>query len=486
MEEQNPQPIPIKKDSLSKSLVSNSIISKSDLDLAKVPKPKAKPSLFSGKKGILMGVGLGVVLTLGVTRLFLTPTANNKGESESALVNESIAPAQTVTIAEVKTRDINSTLDASGTVTAFERTPVMSQAVGLQITEILAETGDRVDRGQVLAKLNNKTLTAQKTEAQAAVAQQKAALDELQAGSRIEEVAQAEARVANAESAIVQAESDLELIQKRVDRNRTLEQEGAITRDRFDEVLNQEKVAKSDLAGAKANLNEAKQALAQLKAGSRRQTIAQAEAGLIQAQGRLQAIEAQLGDTIIVAPSGGIIASREARVGQITSSSEMLFSIIQNGRLELRLQVPETLVGQIQSGQKVAITSNANSDLKLTGKVREIDPIVNDSSRQALVKVDLPSNTNLKPGMFLRAAINTDSNQGLAVPIEALLPQSGNKAIVFVLQPDNTVKAQTVSMGEIIDDRTIEIINGLESGDRIVLKGAAYLKDGDGVEVSNK
>lgn len=486
-EELSPNPKPIEASNLATAQLLAISDSKSDPDIAKVKDSKItnKSSLFLGKKGLLIGVGLGALLTLGATRLFLTPTANNRNESQLAQATKPNTPALAVTTTRVETSKIDSTLDTSGTVRAYESIPVMSQASGLQITEIFAERGDYVERGEVLARLNNKALIAQKTEAEAAVAQQKAALDELQAGSRVEEVAQAEARVANAKSAIVEAESDLELIEKRVERNRTLQQEGAITRDRFDEILNQEKVARSNLAGAKASLNEAEQALAQLKAGSRRQTIAQGEAQLIQAQGRLQAIEAQLADTTIVAPKSGIIASREAKIGQTTSTSQMLFSIIQNGRLELRLQVPETLIGKIKPGQKVQITSNANSNLELTGEIREIDPIIDDNSRQALAKVDLPSNSNLKPGMFLRAAINTNSSQGLAAPIESLLPQLGNKAIAFIVQDDNTVKAQTVEMGEVLNAQKVEIVKGLQSGDRIVLKGAAYLKDGDTVKITD-
>lgn len=464
-------------------------------NLSPKPQPTAKTeskknssatkSIFSGNKGLFWGLGVGILLTFGATRIFAPQTTANSGASESTEAIVSAPASQTVTVAEVTTTDINSTLNASGTVIAYERIPVMSQAAGLQITDILVERGDYVDRAQVLARLNNRVLSAEKLEAQGAVAQAKARLSELQAGSRSEEIARAESRVANARSAVTQTESDLELVQKRVERNQTLQAEGAISRDRLDEILNQERVAKSALTGAKANFNEARQELAQLRAGSRPETIAQARAELTQAQGRLQAIEAQLAETTITAPTAGIIADREAKVGQITSNSEMLFTIIQDGRLELRLQIPETLIGKIQPGQSVLITSN-NRNIKLTGKVRQIDPAIDDSSRQATVRVDLPQGTNLKPGMFLQAAINTDTNQGQAVPIEALLPQSSNKAIAFVVQADNTVKAQKVTMGEILSEQQVEVVEGLQPGDRIVLKGAAYLKDGDRVAVSKQ
>ena len=478
LEELEPKPRPLTADNLSR---------KPQLTTKKTEYRKnssATKSIFSGNKGLFWGLGVGILLTFGATRIFAPQTTAN-GASESTEAIASAPASQTVTVAEVTTTDINSTLNASGTVIPYERIPVMSQAAGLQITDVLVERGDYVDRAQVLARLNNRVLSAEKFEAQGAVSQAKARLSELQAGSRREEIARAESRVANARSAVTQTESDLELVQKRVERNQTLQAEGAISRDRLDEILNQERVAKSDLTGAKANLNEARQELAQLRAGSRPETIAQARAELTQAQGRLQAIEAQLADTTITAPTAGIIADREAKVGQITSNSEMLFTIIQDGRLELRLQIPETLIGKIQPGQSVLVTSN-NRNIKLTGKVRQIDPAIDDSSRQATVRVDLPQGTNLKPGMFLQAAINTDTNQGQAVPIEALLPQSGNTAIAFVVQADNTVKAQKVTMGEILSEQQVEIVEGLQPGDRIVLKGAAYLKDGDRVSISKQ
>lgn len=477
LEELEPKPRPLTADNLSRKPQPTAAKTESGKNSS------AAKSIFSGNKGLFWGLGVGILLTFGATRIFAPQTTANSGASESTEAIVSAPASQTVTVAEVTTTDINSTLNASGTVIAYERIPVMSQAAGLQITDILVERGDYVDRAQVLARLNNRVLSAEKLEAQGAVAQAKARLSELQAGSRSEEIARAESRVANARSAVTQTESDLELVQKRVERNQTLQAEGAISRDRLDEILNQERVAKSALTGAKANFNEARQELAQLRAGSRPETIAQARAELTQAQGRLQAIEAQLAETTITAPTAGIIADREAKVGQITSNSEMLFTIIQDGRLELRLQIPETLIGKIQPGQSVLITSN-NRNIKLTGKVRQIDPAIDDSSRQATVRVDLPQGTNLKPGMFLQAAINTDTNQGQAVPIEALLPQSGNKAIAFVVQADNTVKAQKVTMGEILSEQQVEVVEGLQPGDRIVLKGAAYLKDGDRVSIS--
>jgi RND family efflux transporter MFP subunit len=115
--------------------------------------------------------------------------------------------------------------------------------------------------------------------------------------------------------------------------------------------------------------------------------------------------------------------------------------------------------------------------------VREIDPVVDEQSRQATVKVDMPATESLKPGMFLRAAITTSSASGLTIPAKAVLPQADGSAIAYRLQGNGTVKAQPVQVGEIMPGERVEIKSGLSPGDRIVVKGAAYLKDGDKVEV---
>lgn len=440
--------------------------------------PKNSPWL-SGNQGLVVGTILGVLLTGGMSRIFdsksSTPSTETDASKSVAKANE---PARAVTAAIVKTAPVERFLNVSGSVAAYEEIPVMSQATGLQVTQIFADRGDFVSQGQIVAKLNDKMLQAEKIQAEAEVAKAQASLDELQAGTRSEEIARARERVNSIQAELAETEFALELVQKRVQRNRALEAEGAVTRDRLDEILNQERISQANLRGVKARLQEAQQELAQLEAGARPQTIDRAAAELAQARGRLQLIEARLEDTNIVAPASGIISDRNTRVGDITSGSESLFSIIENGRLELRLNVPETLVGQITPGQKVKITSDANSSLQLSGRVREIDPTINDS-RQATVKVDLPKSTNLKPGMFLNAGIVTDKTRGTSVPVEALLPQSGNSAIAFTIEDDNTVTAQNVTLGEILSDRTVEVTSGLTPGDRIVLKGAAYLKNGD-------
>ncbi len=442
-----------------------------------------KLAKFSTKNSLVIGIGLGLLISWGGAK-FISPLANKKSiaasQTQTIATDSSNLPSRHVTIAEVTSSTVERSLKASGTVEAYELIPVMSQATGLQIREILVDEGDYVQRGQVLARLNSDALEAEYLQAQGAFAQAEARLAAIEAGTRVEEIARAQERVNSLAAEVARAESDLELVTKRVKRNQTLETEGAISRDRLDEIYNEERINRANLEQAQARLAEGKQELAQLQAGERPEVILGARGELLQAQGRLQLIKTQLQDATVTAPASGIIAERNARLGDLTSNSDNLFTIIENGRLELRLKVPETSISQIQPQQKVQIISQYNSQ-PLIGTVREIDPIIDRQSRQATVNIDLPSQVPLKPGMFLRATISTATAQGQTVPVKALLPQADGSAIAFVMQEDNTVKAQSVEIGEILADETVEVIQGLQTGDRIVVKGAAYLKDGDSV-----
>ncbi|WP_204106444.1 MULTISPECIES: efflux RND transporter periplasmic adaptor subunit [Spirulina sp. CCY15215] len=470
---------------------------------------------FIGKIPVAIGIGIGLAIAVVVGQ-FISPSTSESQPAGNTSAPEKRSPgkAQSITAAEAKLTPVNRTLEATGTVNAFELIPVISQAPGRTIIQVLVEEGAGVKAGQPLAILDSSVLRAQLTQARGSVAQAEARLAELRAGSRTEEVTrgeeavkeakgdvvQAKGDVVQAKEEVLQAEADVKLIQGRVTSNRFLQEEGAIARDRFNEILNQETNIKSRLAQAKASVRNteasvrnaearvrnAEASLTELKRGPRPEIITQAEAQLAQARGQVDVISAQLEDMRVVAPRSGIVAERNARVGDITSSSDRLFTIIENARLELLLKVPETQIGQIKSNQPVRITSDANPDLRLLGRVRNLDPLVDEESRQATVKVDLPRTGGLKPGMFLRGAIVTSAESGVTIPAGAALPQEDGTAIVFVIQSDNTVVSQPVTLGGILPDDRIEILSGLTLGDRVAVKGAPYLKNGDLVEIASE
>ncbi len=490
-----------------------------------VPSPipeqdKASQNWLSGGRGMLIGIGIGIVLAVGGTRFLGSQPTAAPAKAPSPTTSPAPASAQSVTVATVESSQVNRTLKvAEGSVAAFEMIPVSSQATGLQIKEVLVDQNALVQAGQVMARLDDSVLQAQLSQAKASVAQAEARLAELRRGTRLEEVAQAQARLDQAQARLKQAQASipreidqaqaqvssaiarLNLAENRYRSYESLVEQGAVTRDRFNEASSEYSSAQANLSEAQqrlqqarntnnpeidqlaASVREAEQQLQQLRAGSTQEVITQAEAQLAQAKGQQQAITAQLGNTKIVAPASGKVAKRNGRVGDVASASEPLFEIIEKGRLELQLEVLALQLPQIRPGQSVKITSDKDSKLNLQGKVREIDPLVDKESREAIVKVDLPASDSLKPGMFLQGVITTSSATGLTVPAKAVLPQPDNSAIVYKLQADGTVKAQPVQQGEIMSGDRVEIKSGLSRGDRVVVKGAAFLKDGDKVEV---
>jgi multidrug efflux pump subunit AcrA (membrane-fusion protein) len=426
---------------------------------------------------MVLGVGLAA---LGSK---LLPLAS-QNQAQPAAKKEALTPAQTVTATTVTATTVDRTLKATGTVTAYESIPVLSQATGFQIQQVLVDEGDRVVAGQVLASLDSSAQQAELLQARANVAQVEARLAELKAGNRSEEVARARELVIRIEAEESMAQSDWDLAKTRVKRNQSLAAEGAIARDRLDEVLNEERAKQSMVQQAQARLREARQQLRELEAGARPEAIAQARAQLAQAKAQVLGVETRLRDTTVVAPASGKVAERFARVGDITSGSQKLFSIIENDRLELQLKIPETQLPRLRVGQTATITSDIDPSLRLTARIRELKPLVDANSRQAIAVLDLPDRPNLKPGMFLRAAVVVERVPRLTVPMEAAIPKTNRQAIAYVLQPDRTVRAQTVTLGEILPDNRVEVLSGLAPGDRVAVKGAAYLSDGDRVSVA--
>lgn len=435
---------------------------------------------------LILGLLLGIIGTVILNNVLSNKMEVADNVTPPPVVSEKSQTSQAITTVTVGLTNVQNTLQANGTVVADELIPVMSQANNLQIVEVLVDEGDMVKAGQILMRLDDSVLQAELKQAQASVNQAQARLAELKAGARQEELARAKENIRFAQADVLQAESDLQLAVTRLERNRKLAQEGAIAQDRLDEFINDESAKKSNLTKTQARLRETQQQLQELEKGVREEVIRQGEASLTEALARVKLVEARLRETTIVSPVDGKVAERNARVGDVTSSfnSDKLLTIIQNNQLELQLRVPENELRNITSGQQVIISSSLG-DSQITGLVRNINPVIDSQSRQGVVNVDLPADNNLKPGMFIRGTIITGNQSRITIPTGAVLPQSNGNGIVYVLQDDNTVKSQQVTLGEIVENERVEVLSGLNVGDAIALRGIDFLQDGMMVTVTD-
>ncbi len=420
----------------------------SSLDTGHVEMHRVKPPRggWWNQKGLWIGLGVGLVVGSGLTGMRLLATSTPATETEPS---EEIA-AQSVTVATVEPATVTRSLDATGTVMAFDLLPILPKSPGLQIQQVLVDEGDRVSAGQVLVVLDDSLVRAQISEGQA------------QLDSARSRVQQQQAALAQTRASLAEAESNLQ-------RYQGLSEDGAVSRQTFDTYVTAATTQREAVRVAESN-------------------VSSAQAEVRSQQARIQQLETQLEQTLVRSPADGVIAERLARVGNVTSSSEQLFTLIRDRLLELQVRVPETQLPQISPGASAQISSDADPRIRLQGQVREIAPTVDPQTRQATVRIDLPDSDLLRPGMFLRAALTLSSAQGLTVPAQAVLPQVDGSAIVYRLEADDRVVAQAVEVGERmgngnLETAQVEIKQGLNAGDRVVVAGASYVKDGDRVSV---
>lgn len=396
-------------------------------------------------------MGLGLLLGLGLAtvggRLLSPPAADDAPAAETA---PATTAATSVTAQQLQTATIQQSLKATGTVQAFDLLQVSPQVGGLQIREVRAREGDLVRGGQVLAVLDNSVLRTQIAQAEANYAQAEA------------EVIQEQAELAQAEANAAEARANLASYQQLFD-------QGGISSEELNRRRTQEITAREAVGVANAAVQSAQATLQSRGAEIRR-------------------IETQLDQTLVVAPASGQIAERQATVGDTSATGTALFTLVQDGLLELQVDLPQRQLANVEVGTPVQVTSSTNDQIQVSGRVRSIDPLVDAQTRQAAVNVSLESSGNLRTGMFLQAEFMTGQRSGQVLPATAVLPQSDNSFKVFTISEENTAVPALVTVGSRLpaadnQPERLEILSGLDGGTAVVVEGASYLQPGDPVTV---
>lgn len=449
---------------------------------------------------LFLGTGLGIAIAFVSVNVL-----GSFSSRQQKAVGDTTQPAKavmTVTTATVERTRVARTLNATGSIAARDLIPVLAQTNGLQIKVIPADVkeGTFVRLGQVLAILDDSILQAQISQAKADIESQQATLESRRADltSQQANVASSQAIVQQRRADLAQSQARLEEAEKNFQRYEQLATAGAISEQELDTrsytvrtATETVRVSQENIRSAQANVSSAQANVSKAQAD-----INKAQADVRSMSAKLRQLQAQLQQTVVRSPVAGIIAEKLARIGDITGvtpqtqvgtvigGTQKLFSIIRDGRLELQAQIPEIQLSQVKVGASVEVLSDMNSNLRLQGRVREIQPQVNDQRREATVKIDLPPTNLFKPGMFARGEITTTTDMGLAVPQKAVQSQPDGSVIVFTLSGEDIVRSQAVEVGEIIDNNRVEIKSGLELDNRVIVDGAGYLKDGDRVRIS--
>ena len=371
----------------------------------------------------------------------------------------------------VEARDLTLRINASGKVVPIQSVNVSPKVAGV-LKNLLVEQGDRVQAGQILAKMDDADLQAQLIQVRAKLAQAQAELAQARAGNRIQEIDRAQAQVDA-------AQAKANFAREKLERYRRLTQQGAIAQNELDQYV-------SESQSAQANLREAQRQLSLLKSGSRPEEIAQRQAAVQAARGELQAIQVKLNDTIIRAPFTGLVTQKNASEGAFvtpttsassgTSSSNSSLAnstsiVVLAKGLEILAEVPEVDIGQIRSGQQVEIVADSYPERVFKGRVRLVAPeaIIEQNVTSFQVRVALDSGLDkLLSGMNVDLTfLGQNLNDALVVPTVAIVTQQG-KTGVLVPGEKNKPEFRPVTIGSSIQDQT-QILQGLKQGDRVFL-----------------
>lgn len=375
-----------------------------------------------------------VLLSLLTALALASPLAAQ--EPASADVTEAVP---SVTVAAASLAEVQARVPVSGTLVARQQVQVFPQVSGFEITELLAEAGDSVEKGQVLARLSTATLSAQ-------LAQAEAEYQRAEAG-----VGQAKSNIDSAKASLTQAVTALE-------RARRLRQGGNASQATLDQAVASEANARASSASAGDGLAVSHAALAQADAARR---IA-----------RLNLERAE-----IKAPVAGMVAARTAELGALSGGSgQPLFTLIAEGAVEMEAEVIETALRSLSAGDAAEISVAGLG--QVDGKVRLIPASVDPVTRLGLMRIALDDAAGLRLGLFASGWVITARRNAITVPATAVLSDADSDRVQVV--EDGLVQTREIRAGLLWDGRR-EIVEGLVEGDQVMARSGAFFRDGDQV-----
>ena len=304
-------------------------------------------------------------------------------------------------------------LEALGTVRAEQSSQIASQMTG-SIVEIRVHEGDLVKPGQVLA-----------------------IVDDAQPRSRVE---QATSAVTAAEKEASATDSELAL--------------AASTLKRYQELYEKKSVSPQEFEEIKAHYQSAEARHDMALAGQ-----AQANSGLTQAR-------TSLGYARIRAPFAGVVTHKNADVGMLASPGMPIFTIEDTRRYRLEATIDESDMRIAHVGQAVQVTIDALGNTELSGKIVQIVPAADPASRSFLVKIELPSDSRLRSGLFGRVRFPRGERSSLLIPHSAVV-QRGQLQGIYVMDTNQIAGLRYITLGRTAGDQ-VEVLSGLQAGEKLI------------------
>ncbi|MGI8959077.1 MAG: efflux RND transporter periplasmic adaptor subunit [Bryobacteraceae bacterium] len=369
-------------------------------------------------------------------------------------------------------------LTATGYIVAAHKIEVASKVVG-RVAWIGVEKADRVRAGQVLVRLEDDEYRAQLLQDQGQIANLQAKLEELQNGSRPEEIAKARADTE-------QAKADLENAKVSLDRTKQLVREGVLAKQSLDD-------AQAKYDGDIAKVASLQRTLDLAVLGPRKEEIAQVKGQIEQARGGLEYAQTQLDNTIIKAPVTGTILDRNVEKGEFVTNGFVgdkgakgyLVTMADLNDLQVELDISQNDFPKLGPHQKGIITTDAYPDRKYQGTIEQVSPEADRAKATVQVKVKVQNpDQYLRPDMNATVSFYNDVKAEPASEAKrvVVIPQGAvQNGSVFVVVNGHARKRPVTIGGA--SGKGVLVESGLIGGEDLIVSPPATLKDGQKVEV---
>jgi len=353
-------------------------------------------------------------------------------------------PVEVATVSQIFPSQTLSQLNASGYVVAQRKAAVASKITG-RIVALMVEEGNRVKEGQIIARLESEDVTASRNQAEANL----------------------NAAHANLEEAKAQMEDTLR------------------TFNRYKQLVGGGYIAKSQYDTAEAQYLRAQAA------------VASAEAAVKANEAALQGAIVALDYTNIRAPFDAVVLTKNADIGDIVTPlgaaanvQAAVVTIADLGSLQVEADVSETNLGLVKTGQPCEIQLDALPDSRFRGVVHMIVPTVDRSKATILAKIRfLDKDPRILPEMrakvaFLSRPLKEEEQKSLTAVNPSALVNKGSRNSVFVVQEERAGERE-IKVGQTFGGM-IEVLAGVEAGEKVVIKPSKRLKNGSRIKIKDK
>jgi RND family efflux transporter MFP subunit len=387
--------------------------------------------------GLLVGVGC----------------SSDKGDQE---------PTVSVQVAPVEKTTIQRTITTQAILFPRQQAAIVPK-ISAPVKTFLVKRGSPVRKGQLLAVLENRDLSAAAQENKGSYEQAQASYETTTAAALPEEIRKAEADAQQAQQA-------LDAQEKVFESRQLLFQQGALPRKELDQ-------SRVDVTQARNQATITKKHLDALMAIGKQQELKSAQGQLTSAEGKYRGAEAQLSYSEIRSPMGGVITDRPLYPGEMAAAGAPLLTVMDISSVIAKAHIPQNDAAVLKVGDKGTITV-PGIDEPIEGKITVVSPALDPNSTTVEVWLEAKNPKQaLKPGTSVQLSITAQTvKDAMVVPANAVITTPDGSSAIMLAGSDGRAHQKTVKLG-IRNGDDVQILEGVTPSDKVVAAGAYGLPD---------